>query len=163
MTALVNDTRQKQIIRGEVWFGSFEMTSLTSAGTYLALGVLTDTNEVQFNLEHLCTVDLDVVLYEGVAFAAGPPGLQTNVNMRLSSSNTTSVEVTTDRSLTSFTSIPLTYTSPAPKDGYVQQDILPFKEGSGIILKANTQYAIAFKRSGVEISSVQLAWFFREI
>lgn len=159
MSNLVNDTRQKQILREEVWYGSYSM-QVNDYLNPIMIGILTDVNEVQFNMESISSIDLKINLLTGVSFAAGPVNAQTNYNMRLSSAATTSVVITAERLLNAGGVI-LDYIHPQG----INLDITPFKEDSGIILDASTQYAIAFYNTaqGDESANVNINWFFREI
>jgi len=159
MTATTNDTRQKQILREEVWYGSYSM-GVSDYVSPIMIGILTDVNEVQFNMESISSIDLKVNLLNGVTFAAGPLNTQTNYNMRLSSAATTSVVITAERLLNAGGVI-LDYIHPPG----INLDITPFKEGSGIVLEASTQYAIAFYNiaRGAESGNVNINWFFREL
>ena len=106
MTAKTNDTRQKQILRGEVWFGSFHSNSVAVNATGIWLFVTTDVNEVEFNLEIVAKTSLTIKLWETptVNFAGVPV---TPINMRIASSNTTSVTTKGDGTAVSYTHLTL--------------------------------------------------------
>ena len=157
MSDFLNDTRAQQIDREEVWFGATLVNVPSgSAGTYMTIE--TDANEVQFNLESISRGALEVSLWEGPTVSS-PGGLQANRNMRLSSSNTTSVEIRTVATVSDPGTNDLLFVIPERQ----KLDINPFKEGNGVILKASTLYTILFVNLSLRKTRAYLNWFFREI
>lgn len=157
MSDFLNDTRAQQIDREEVWFGAIAINVASgAAGTYMT--VETDVNEVQFNLESISRAAIEVSLWDTPTVST-PGFLQDPQNMRLSTSNTTDVEVRTVATVSDNGTSKLLFKIPERQ----KLDINPFKEGNGVILKANTLYTILFVNLSLRKTRVYLNWFFREI
>jgi hypothetical protein len=157
MSNFINDTRQKQILREEVWFGASFMTISPGAdGQWLF--VTTDADEVEFNLEIVssgrCNVKLwstPTVNFSGIDVAP--------VNMRLSTTETTNVTTEVSGTILAAGGELLNFNIPP----HMSLDINPFKEGAGVVLDVSNVYGIQIINTDVNITDYYLSWFFREL
>jgi hypothetical protein len=157
MTAFSSDTRQDQILRGEVWFGAGQQT-IQETTTGDELSITTDVNEVQLNMEFISRAPMEISLWSGPTISVqGSP--KPNSNMRLSSAETTNVVLKGSPTVTDPGSNIVLYEQKED----TQKVISPFTEGSGIILDASTTYIIWFVNLSTRSARVDYSWFFREI
>ena len=156
MTAFINNTLQKQILRGEIFYwsgGNFKIEQSATDGYLITTGA--SPCQVLFEVNSVGTIKLAV--YENPTTASGSPA-KTVYNMRRDSANTLLTTIQPLNSYTGGTDI---------VEAIAYNGIQPINSGfsreSGLILKASEEYVYELTNWSEGSLSLSYNVFFREL
>ena len=159
MSNFVNDTLQRQIQRGEVFFGMYAVEA-QPVGTanfkeFILTGGATDT---RFNFGIVTSVNTVVLMYDNSTTAADGTELLMN-NLYFGHSNTTTATVHRDPTTAAGGTIKLLGRAPEGDFG----SITPFNSETGMILNAGEKYLITIANDSGSPAPYLFSWFTQEL
>ena len=157
MTTRANDTLQKQISRGEVYYANSLLLSLADADTIYA-AVETSTNNCSLTLEVQTNAQLIVTVYEGLtSYSSGSTVDTYNMNREASHTLLTTIE----DNVSTIVGGTVIFPPRVFLDGKAPENS-PFNTESGMILAPSTKYGFKFTNDGTGNAYLGLNMFLRE-
>lgn len=157
MTATVNDTRSKQIDRGELFFNT--LAAFIKPSSFLDILVTTSTPVTSLLVEATTISDGAIELYDSPTGAAATGSVLPSVNMNFSSANT--IAVTVEWQVMPSTTGTIIINEPIYRGE--ARLTSPLATEQGVILDASTDYLLRVKNLGPNDAPFSIALFMREI
>ena len=141
MTSFVNDTTEKQIERGELFFAEAYSTSMASGASY-SWGIETNSYPCKVGMEIIFPETCTLWIYEGVTTAFGA---DTIYNLNRNSAKT--LDADWDKSMSTTAVGGTTIFEVISPHGEVPMNT-PFHRETGIILDDGTRYQFKIRNDG---------------
>lgn len=158
MSDFINDSLQKQIERGEVFYSGAAATNLFSRESSLIIAVETGANECFFRTEIITEATIGFSVYKDVTSFVSTSS-RAVFNMKIS--DTSTVMNTTVDQASSYVGGSLIYTGRGIDGRFPQNS--PLNLEAGLLLKPNTIFVYELANEGAGPTAITITSLLREI